>query len=287
MAFIATLEGPDVDDLVAVWLVFWYCFNGKARIKFIHENSTGLLRWPYDSFVCVGDVHDPESLRFNHKAWTLRDRRLTHTSPLVWEWLLDRGHPVAHLVDLIDAVQQGDRVLAKPEVPETKLKLQGGPHTIYKRIRAEVAGSAHIFDEMANWLSRLAKDLRNTHAVDLDWYKAISQLPRSRASFALILKSPGAGAIRMGRGGHPERMVIHPGYYLYTGGSNGHLTLLKQHLTPLGLLDRKSPLDTLRLLATVTEVWYTANGRSGKVTCHLAECAKQTSRSHQLGQERS
>src|SRR5207302_6691572 len=77
------------------------------------RHPTGSILFPYptlfrsrrwDDFDCVVDIgrtHDPRRLRFDHKPPAFPDRNQTCAAKLVWEFLLQQGRPLGHLVDLI------------------------------------------------------------------------------------------------------------------------------------------------------------------------------------------
>lgn len=107
----ATHKKPDTDALVATWLAERFLFAGcETKVCFVERTFDSNKASPFDCVVDVGRIHSPERRLFDHKPPGYPDRYASCATKLLWEHLIAEGHPVQHLADLVQLVDEGDSV---------------------------------------------------------------------------------------------------------------------------------------------------------------------------------
>jgi len=104
---IAAPENPDLDALVAAWLAQRYLCAGEPSEIVIFPRDR---LWCEDGFTWrVEPSRIPNLFGFGwgRREQNFKERYSATATGHLWTHLLDMGKPVAHLVDLVDAVHQG------------------------------------------------------------------------------------------------------------------------------------------------------------------------------------
>lgn len=269
---IATHRKPDVDALVGVSLAQKYLFPGEATEVSFPSPSALQRRWDdFDCVVDIGRTYDPLRLRFDHKPPAFPDRNLTCAAKLVWEFLLQKGWPLGHLVELIDAVHDGDSAARRASSRLYQESLKSGIHAFYEHLKAGNVCDREMVQCVSAWLDRCDAGLRALSTDPPGWEELTSGLRKGPGTYALVLQAPARRKVMIGRTGTLGRMELLPGYYVYLGSALKNLRgRLKHHLTPVDRLNAKWQVDFLRPVTTLEEIWYTES--SFPWECPWAEC---------------
>jgi hypothetical protein len=151
---IATHRRPDLDALVAVWLVERYLFGGTAEVVFLRRGHDWSRGPGVDCVVDMTGLNDPRLLLFDHKPPSRQDRGETCAARLVWEHLRANGKPVGHLSGLVDAIHGGDAAGAGRSSAADGASNRAGLHAHYDRMRGRGVDDLGLYREMRAWLNR-------------------------------------------------------------------------------------------------------------------------------------
>lgn len=273
-ALIATHRSPDVDALVATWLAERFLFKGRlCEVHFVPRSFTPTQSERFDCVVDVGCAFDVDRLVFDHKPPAFADRHNSCASRLVWDACLNRGLPVAHLTNLIDAVHDGDSSRRRGKSEAYRASKQSGVHASFARAKEDDPTDAVLYRRLRKWLEQYEREMRTSAASSIDLQAILSGLPKDPGTYILILRATAPRSVLIGRRGTLGTMNVVPGYYAYIGSAFGGLRgRLKHHLTSVEELISLWNVDYLRLVTWIEEIWLTTD--STKRECQFAECLK-------------
>lgn len=150
---VATHRSPDVDAIVACWLVERYLFAGEpTEVVFVPRDFAITEDISYDCVVDVGRTHDPHRRLFDHKPPGIEDRHSTCAAKLVWDHLQEQGCPADHLPALIELVWDGDSSRRRRGSKLYQESRSGGLHAEFHRLR-EGSTDAMLYASIKHWLN--------------------------------------------------------------------------------------------------------------------------------------
>jgi hypothetical protein len=159
---IATHKRPDGDAIASVWLAERYLFAAEVvEVVFLPRKMPAAGWPPVDCMVDVGNAHDPERLRFDHKPPAFADRNASCAAKLVWEHLTAKGQPVSHLARLVQAVHEGDSNPPRRLSPLLTKSRTDGFHAAFTRAqREDGVDDLALYRAMRQWLDAFAAKCR-------------------------------------------------------------------------------------------------------------------------------
>ena len=99
----------------------------------------------------IGNSHDPDRLRFDHKPPAFEDRNETCATRLVYDNLIQNGHPVGHLADLVDLVHDGDAVTRRARSSAYQDSRRRGLHAHIHCLKQIGENDVMLFNAVALW----------------------------------------------------------------------------------------------------------------------------------------
>lgn len=154
---VVTHTGPDGEAVAAAWLAERFLFAGRtvevAFVDYAHDWASGP---PADCVVDLGGLHAPAAGLFDHKEPASAARHDSCATRLVWDHLVQLGHPVGHLKSLVGVGHAGDsareRGRLKSEYTESR---RSGFHKSFKDAKsAHPADDAVVYRAVRRWLDR-------------------------------------------------------------------------------------------------------------------------------------
>jgi Uri superfamily endonuclease len=182
----------------------------------------------------------------------------------VWTELLNEGRPVAHLIDLIDAVEN-------ERCAKTSACVKG----LYDLFAQDIRPEMRRYQRIRDWLDKFDRRLKSCSDAGSRCVRVPGEPPAASGTYILLLSASASRSVMIGRTGRLGRMAVRPGYYLYVGsamGPGGLAGRLGHHLTPADQLRAKWQVDFLRLVCRVEEVWYTTDPTRRE--CQWAGCVR-------------
>ena len=150
-ATILSHRRPDLDAIVSAWMARRFLFAGRtATVRFVSQLTDKLIS-SAGCIVDIGKIHDRERLRFDHKEPESR-RHLTCSAKLLWEHLVEQGHEVEHLRELVELVFDGDSARRRSKSPRYKESRTSGWHARLEGLRGKGWNDQAVFEAMGREL---------------------------------------------------------------------------------------------------------------------------------------
>lgn len=260
---IAVHVKPGPDALVATWLAERFmCATELSEVVFLPKGHILTRKDGPAWYVEPGRILELIGPNWGCKRQKFAERYATSATGHIWTHLLSEGKPVAHLVDLVDAVHDGALTAGTTPVNDqaglwTKVNLA------WKKATARAAGDLATHQAMRAWLDQYEASLGAGLAVPVDWEQVAGRFPHGLATYALVMQTATKGGVLIGQTGRLGRMEVVPGYYVYGGSAgmppDGLHYRLRWHLTLARDLKLQKQVDFLRLRCSVVEVWFTVD----------------------------
>lgn len=262
-------EEPSLDTMMAACIARRYlCENARPELTFVSRHQP--LLYEEDVLWCVGSSA-PLFSQSNSggKKRKFAERYAASATGTIWAKLQSIGRPLNHLVELVDCIH-ADATQEIPVDPPWR-SLATRLHRFWNRKRASSQSDLDLADAMCGWLDEFDRELRRDSWTPDDPIESLSQIPKAKGTYALILACHEPRTFLVGRTGNRGRMTTRVGYYVYLGSALGGLRgREKHHLTPADQLRAKWQVDSLRLVTSLEEIWYTASEYPWE--CRWAEC---------------